>query len=226
MSGSEKIAAILSKLDAVNEERDLRARDPQLAARGHAVREYQARRFRRTYEDLLGDPTTRQAALFFLNELYGEQDFFERDRQFRRVVPGLVRLFPAEVVNTVLELGELHALSEQLDTRMAQACDGPPPLDDERYARAWRAVGEPDLRARQIELVGLIGSALVRYTRHPTLGRALRMMRLPARAAGLSTLHAFLERGFDTFAAMSDPHGFLQTVATREKRFAATLFGA
>lgn len=224
MSGRESQAAILAKLDAVDEERRLRSGDATLAVRSRAVREYQAERFRRTYDDLLASPASRDAALFFLNELYGEQDFLDRDTQFRRIVPGLVRLFPAEVVQTVLELAELHSLSERMDTRMAQAFEGSPPLDDERYARAWRVVGEPLSRARQVELVGRIGQALVRYTRHPTLGRALRMMRLPARAAGLSALQAFLERGFDTFAAMHDPQAFLDTVRRREDEFAARLF--
>jgi subtilisin family serine protease len=50
-----------------------------------------------------------------------------------------------------------------------------------------------------VALVGLVGQALVRYTTHPTLGRMLKMMRLPARAAGLSALQTFLETGFSTF---------------------------
>ena len=224
MNPHDTAAAIVSRLDAVASERRLRAGDATLASRSRAVREYQARRMRQTHADLLASPTTRAAALFFLGELYGEQDFLERDAQFRRVVPALVRLFSAQVVQTVDQLAELHALSERLDTRMAQAFAGEPPLDDARYAQAWRTVGEPGSRTRQIELVGHIGEALVLHTRHPTLGRALRMMRLPARAAGLLSLQGFLERGFDTFAAMPDPQGFLDTVCTREARHAAQLF--
>lgn len=225
MSSPDSAAAIFARLDAVAHERRLRAADPRLAARARAVREYQARRLRQTHADLLASPTTRAAALFFVTELYGEQEFLERDAQFRRVVPALVRLFSAQVELTVDQLAELHALSERLDTRMAQAFEGEAPLDDARYRQAWQAVGEPASRARQIGLVGHIGDALVQHTRHPTLGKALRMMRLPARAAGLLSLQGFLERGFDTFAAMPDPQGFLDTVRRREERHAAWLFG-
>lgn len=42
-------------------------------------------------------------------------------------------------------------------------------------------------------------------------------MRAPARAAGLDALHGFLERGFDTFAALREPQTFLDTLATRER---------
>ncbi len=62
----------------------------------------------------------RDAARFFLDDLYGPEDFTRRDEQFARVVPGLVRLFPQEIVGTVISLGELHALSEQFDTAMAR----------------------------------------------------------------------------------------------------------
>ncbi len=218
---------ILARLDDVQRERARRAQTPGLASATQAVREYQAARFRLTYADLLAAPRTRDAAGFFLTELYGVHDFIDRDAQFRRIVPGLVRLFPDEVVQTVAQLAELHALSEQLDTRMALALEPPAgPVDALRYGRAWRTVGEPASRERQIALVGQIGHALVRYTTHATLGRALRMMRLPARAAGLSALQSFLERGFTTFGALPDPHGFLDLIARRERALAAQLFAA
>jgi hypothetical protein len=136
----------------------------------------------------------------------------------------MVRMFPGSVVTTVEQLAELHALSEQLDSRMALALAPQAPLDAHSYGEAWRAVGEAALRERQIELVGLVGHSLVRYTTHPTLGSALRLMRLPARAAGLSALQAFLERGFDTFGALPDAPGFIATVLQREREQAARFF--
>ncbi|MBL8329203.1 MAG: hypothetical protein JNJ71_10155 [Rubrivivax sp.] len=232
MDGPSAISAITGLIDTVSRERAARRQDPALGCVAQAVRRYQAARFRSTYADLLAHPSTRNAALFFLNELYGEQDFLERDAQFRRIVPALVRLFPGEVVNTVHQLAELHALSEQLDSRMAaalisagQATAGDAmPLQAGEYGVAWRQVGEPAQRERQIELVGLVGHSLLRYTTHPSLGRALRLMRLPARAAGLSALQAFLERGFDTFGALPDAPLFIRTVTGRERELARLLF--
>jgi len=46
-------------------------------------------------------PRYGPAAHFFLEELYGPRDFADRDTQFARVVPALVRLFPREIVATV-----------------------------------------------------------------------------------------------------------------------------
>jgi hypothetical protein len=224
VTSEERIKGILSFLHAVAHERQQRRADPALAARAQEIREYQANRFRRTYQDLLSSPATRMAVHFFLDELYGSQDFLQRDAQFERIVPTIVRLFSADVAQTVSLLAELHALSETLDSRMAQCMPEGLPLNAITYAQAWRQVGEPHLRERQIACVGLIGQSLVRYTTHPALGHALRLMRLPARAAGLKDLQAFLERGFETFGGLSNPQAFIDVIQERERHLAQKLY--
>lgn len=215
--------AILEQLRSVTAERQLQAADPALGRLVQAVKAYQHRRFERSYGDLLQDPSSRDAALFFLTDLYGAQDFSARDAQFARIVSPLDRLFPGEIVRTVRDLAELHALSESLDRRLAQALRGPLP-DAGSYLAAWCAVGDPALRERQIQLMLGVGKALVGYTRNRWLRHSLRLMRTPARAAGLGSLHDFLERGFDTFAGLQRPQLFLDTLAERERALAALLF--
>jgi hypothetical protein len=217
--------AILDTLHVVDAQRARRAADPALAERVQAVKHYQHARFQRSYADLLASPRFGAAARFFLEDLYGPTDFSRRDTQFARVVPALVRLFPKEVVHTVLTLGRLHALSETLDTEMGGAV-GPGAVDFGRYAAAWQAVGRPADRERQIVLMREVGDSLDSYTRNPLLRRALHLMRGPARLAGLSELQAFLERGFDTFREMRGARPFLDTVAERERALAAELFAA
>jgi hypothetical protein len=214
---------ILSDLAQVDAQRALRAADAALAAKVHALKLYQQRRFEKTYPDLLADPRHAKASLFFLNELYGPTDFSQRDAQFARIVPALVRLFPKDVAHTVQALTALHALSERLDTAMAQQIDRAE-WNAAAYLRAWQAVGEPGSRAQQIELILDVGRALDVYTRSPMLRHTLRLMRAPAKAAGLFSLQQFLEGGFDTFRAMRGADLFLQTVDERERSMAALLF--
>jgi hypothetical protein len=214
---------ILHGLQTVAAERTRRAADPALAAAVVAVKQFQHARFQATYADLLASPRYARAARFFLDDLYGPMDFTQRDSQFARIVPGLVRLFPADIISTVVALAELHALSETLDTAMAREL-GPSPPDGKSYGRAWRSVGQPAERERQIALMLAVGSALDRYTRNPLLRHSLRLMRGPAQAAGLGVLQTFLETGFDTFRDMRGAAGFLDTVATRERDLAARLF--
>ena len=69
-----------------------------------------------------------------------------------------------------------------------------------------------------------MGQELQRLTRMKSLLIALRLMRGPAHAAGLSTLQQFLERGFAAFATMGDASRFLQAIAEREQRWIDALF--
>lgn len=216
---------ILDNLVRVTREREQRAREAGLDARVTAVKHYQHARFERTYADLLSTPRYARSARFFLEDLYGPHDFTQRDAQFARVVPGLVRLFPHEIVLTVRSLSELHAISEEFDTRMARTLDLPT-LDRRQYLRAWQQAGDPAGRSRQIELMLAVGQALDRYTRHTVLRHSLRLMRGPARAAGLGALQNFLETGFDTFRDMRGAGDFLNTIATRERVLADALFAA
>jgi hypothetical protein len=215
--------SLLKDLRAVDAERTRRAADPALEARVQALKTFQQQRFAQSYADLLADPRYEAVTRFFLQELYGPDDYRQRDAQFARVVPTLTRLFPAEVVDTVAKLARLHALSERLDTRMADHLLTPD-MTPAEYAIAWRACGEPAARQRQIDLTMAVGESLEKLTRKPLLRQTLRLMRGPAQMAGLGTLQAFLESGFDTFRAMRGAADFLATVKQREEALARALF--
>jgi hypothetical protein len=215
--------SLLQHLRAVEAERARRAAEPGLEARVQALKAWQQRRFADTYADLLANPRYAAATRFFLQELYGPGDYRQRDAQFARVIPTLTRLFPAEVVDTVARLARLHALSERLDTRMAEQLASPD-ITPETYAAAWRACGEPEARQQQIELTMAVGESLDRLTRKPLLRQSLKLMRGPAQVAGLGALQHFLETGFDTFRAMGGARDFLATVKQREQALAQLLF--
>jgi hypothetical protein len=217
--------AILDQLRCVGLERERRNAAPALARAVQRVKHYQQLRFSHTYADLLGSERYAGAARFFLDDLYGPRDFTDRDQQFARVVPALVRLFPQEIVETVYTLAQLHALSEQLDSTMGSFL-----IDTEisgpHYIRAWQFCGDAPARERQIALTLEIGASLDRLTRKPLLRHTLHLMRGPARAAGLADLQQFLERGFDTFRAMRGARQFLDLVGARERALASALFDA
>ena len=220
---SDNATRILQSLAAVDGERRRRASAPGLAQAVDALKSYQQARFARTHASLLAHPRYERAANFFLNELYGPQDFTHRDAQFSRIVPALARLFPADTVATVESLAAVHALSERLDTAMAVHLAGTAPTRAS-YVRAWQATGQAPARARQLELVMKVGEALDRHTRSFMLRTSLKAMRGPARAAGLGALQTFLESGFEAFGAMRGAHEFLATIRERETELARRLF--
>jgi hypothetical protein len=215
--------AIRQHLERVSELRAARTGDGRLARRVAAIKRHQHLRFGRDYADLMESPRYGAATRFFLDDLYGPADFADRDAQFGRVIPAMARVLPGEVMHTVAQLAELHALSEGLDQLMAQALtiDG---IDDQSYRAAWQAVGRREQREAQLGLLLAIGRALDQHTKSPLLVTALRVMRGPAKAAGLAQLQLFLERGLAAFSAMRGAHEFLETIASNECRVIDEMF--
>lgn len=223
-SAADQIRSHLERVTALRQQ----ARAAGLAQAVSDVKRLQGQRFRATYTDFLRHPVYAPATHFFLDELYGVHDFAQRDAQFARIAGAIERLFPEAVAQLAVDLAEIHALTEVLDHQMAAhwlAQDKALP-QALRYTRAWRLTGERAARARQLDVVQNMGLELQRLTRMKPLRLALRMMRNPARAAGLDALQHFLESGFDAFGGMGDARGFLDTISAREAQWIQTLFDA
>jgi hypothetical protein len=220
---ASKIQEIRQHLEQVNELRAAREADEGLARRVAAIKRHQHARFGRDYAALMAGPRYSAATRFFLDDLYGPADFADRDTQFGRVVPTMARVMPGEIMHTVAQLAELHALSEALDQKMAQALTAET-VDDRSYRSAWQMVGRRDQREAQLKLLLAIGMALERHTRSALFGATLRVMRGPAKAAGLAQLQSFLERGLAAFSAMRGAREFLDIIAATEHHVINEMF--
>jgi hypothetical protein len=207
-------------------DRDPRNRLPQLPA----LRRFQHRRLAQGFQDLLADPRTRPAAEFFLSDLYGDRDFSRRDQDVARIAPLLSRLLPAALLGALVQAIELAVLSHAFDLKMARVLDRagiePDAIDTPAYGHAYRLAGCPRLRGRQIGLIVAVGSTLDRAVHTLGVSRMLRMSRMPARAAGVMDLQAFLERGFDAFRARDGADSFLGRIEAGEREVSRRLFAA
>lgn len=222
---------------ALQQVTDLRLQGRADDALGRAVvgiKAFQARRFRESYADLLESERFGGASHFFLDELYSESDYSERDAQFARIAGALTTVLPAAVANATLTLARVHALTEELDYEMARQWlrrkPGADAIDADGYAAIWRAVDRRADRQQQLDYVLEIGRQLVGFTRKPGLATMLRIMRGPAHKAGLASLQAFLESGFAVFGAMARngnaANEFLETIAIREGAWIASMFSS
>jgi len=232
----------MSKLDDASLDRRLarimeanrRLRDPDLTPGNRLtmlprLQRWQAARLRAAFTDFLADPAMRPAAEFFLSDLYGDHDVSARDRNVERVMPLMRRILPGPLIGAAADAIELAALSHAFDLRMAEylaADGGGDAIDAARYGSAYRAVGKPRLRQRQIELIVDVGKLLDRAVRKPWLWRLLKVSRLPAKAAGLSELQSFLERGFSAFRELGGARTFLVEIARREREVSRRLFAS
>jgi hypothetical protein len=189
------------------------------------VKRWQAGRLADTYADLAESPRYKAATSFFLEDLYGPKDFSSRDDAMMKILPVMSRVLPASAVETAALAIELEALSEDLDHRLARALP-PGTINAASYAQAYRASGTRAQRERQIELVDAVGRRLDALVARPFVSGTLKLMRQPARLAGLSDLQDFLERGFEAFRRMRGAGEFLDLVRERETRILNELFSA
>ncbi|HEX5694659.1 MAG TPA: hypothetical protein VFY00_08600 [Arenimonas sp.] len=192
------------------------------------LRAWQTRRLTDSFRDFLADPRMRPAAEFFLTDLYGERDFSARDRDVARIMPLMSRLLPDSLLVAATDAIELAVLSHAFDLRMAAALAARRKPDAaitvEHYGQAYRATGCPRLRRHQIDLILGVGWTLDAAVRKHGVYKLLRASRLPARAAGLSELQGFLERGFAAFEALGGAGDFLEAIGRREREVSRRLF--
>lgn len=184
-----------------------------------SLQAWQQQRLAGDYAALRALPRFTAACTFFIEDLYGPQDFSQRDADIERIFPIMVRLLPPAVLGTVAQAVELDALSHELDRLTAQALPHGEPVTLERYARAYLQATSTTQREHQLVLLLKLGRELDRLVRKPMLWDLLRMCRWPARMAGLNALQSFLERGFDAFRKLKGANAFLLYIVRRERRF-------
>ena len=210
------------QLRMVAAERREAKRDPALLAARVALKRYQSARLTNTHADLLANPNTRDAAEFFLEELYGSHDLSQRDLDLERIIPTLQKMLSHESLHTITEAIVLDALSERLDTAMARVLGTQ--FTEGMYVAAYRTATTHDEREQQLTLVQQLGDSLCELVTIPLLAVTLSIMKAPARLAGLGDLHQFLDRGFTTFKKMKKPAQFVDTIVGRERQVMTRIY--
>lgn len=99
-------------------------------------------------------------------------------------------------------------------------------INETNYAAAFRDAGTIRERLHQVDLMRAVGAELDVVVKKPLIYSTLRMLRTPARLAGLSNMQQFLEAGFTAFKHMNGAEYFLDTIATRETELIKRLFAS
>ncbi len=192
------------------------------------LQELQQGRMARDYKDFLEQSDFAPAIEFFLTELYGGMGFVERNNDLKKVYSIMTRMLPDSMLQTLAEAMQFQALSIKLDMEVCQqlVSNG---IDLEKlnlaqYAEANIQLDAETERRLQVKNVVHLGKALQKQVRRPFALRLLKMMRLPAKAAGFGTLHDFLERGLTAFLRMPDIAEFLLALQQRETKFMDGMF--
>ncbi len=219
---------LLTELDRSEALRVRIKEDAAFSEKRDMLRAWQGGRLARTHRDLLESRRFGAAAKFFLTDLYGPTDFSRHIDEVRRIEPLMTKVLPDSGLASVAHAMELNALSESLDGSVVEALGARAAnIDEAAYAAAYRRAGRAADRARQIDLIELLGNALDALTHVHFIGMTLKVMRKPARLAGLGELQSFLERGYTAFGAMKGGAGeFVTIVVARERAISKALFAA
>jgi hypothetical protein len=184
-------------------------------------RAWQAQRLATTYADLLDSKRYSPACHFFLEDIYGPQDFAQRDHDIVRIHDFMLRFLPASVLGPLTKAIELNSMTMELDDQLLQVLVNDLGVTDsitvEQYAEGYRICNNYEERRLQIETIGEVGRGIARLVRIPFLGVTLRLTRGPAQRGGWHEMQGFLERGFSAFKNMGRKSGyFLDTLQQRE----------
>lgn len=189
---------------------------------------WQARRLAVTYKDFSAEKRYQQAVKFFLDDLYGPEDFRQRDADLQKVLPIMLRVLPEAALAALSDALELQALTLELDHAMLALLENEfgfaQRLDSQMWSAAYRGCGRREARERQIALTVGAGRKLEQVVRKPMVYSLVLIARGPAMAAGFGALQSFVERGFRAFRSMRGAHSFIDAVEQRETRLMEQLF--
>lgn len=214
--------ALYENLKIAKEDRQLAKQSPELDKAKKAVKDFQVSRIKTTHADFLVSPKTSRATQFFLQELYGSKDMTQRDKDLEKFLPMIEKTFTKDTLEVVTKAVELDALTETLDTKMAN-CLGAT-FDQLQYIKAFRQVTSRQERIKQLTLVKELGLSLSSLVKMPFLSTTLKMMAIPAKLVGLYSFHQFLENGFNSFKQTSNPKEFVTTLVSRENQILENIY--
>lgn len=197
------------------------ARDSRLREIYQAFIDWQLDYLLQYFEDMQARPDQAAAVAFIISDLAGVE-ISQRDQEFAKVVPMMVRLLPKNVLASAAAAMRLNASVLENNLAICQSIDAAHLLSgkvrEREYAEACRCVTSYE---ECMELVGLtveLGHELQHAIEIPMIGVTLKAMRGPARLAGIGALQSFLETGFRTFAALENVDQFLSEIEQRMER--------
>jgi len=225
-----QVVQLLRSLQHNAEARPLPNAPGSLDAGLERLRAWQSQRLAATYADLLADDQYCAACRFFLDDLYGAQDFSRRDQDAERLHAILNRLLPESMLRLLADALRLDHLTHSLDGARSTALDTllPPgePITPEAYAQGYRICNNYSQRRAQIELlIETLGQAAY-GARGTVFTVGLRLLRAPAYNAGWQELHAFLERGVLACRPMKNISTFTETIHHRELTILDNIFAS
>ena len=216
---SEILAHLQESLaqDKLIDAEDLRPRINQLRA-------WQCQRLLTTYANMYEQPRFRPAMDFFTTELYGPNDFSQRDKDLEKAVPLMEAALSEKTLGTFDIAVKLNTLSFKLDIELVRVLGEQEQISAQEYAKAYCACANQADRELQLNYIELLARELDRIANRASIMMVLKLARIPANLAGLGELQRILESGASAFRKIGKIDDFMNPILQGETEIMRKLF--
>jgi hypothetical protein len=179
------------------------------------VQTWQCKRLLVSHQGMYQQKRFRPAVEFFINELYGPNDFSQRDQDIARIVPKMSKFLPEKALCSLASALHLNTLSFELDFDLAKELVDTE-INRDSYAKAYISCDNLANRQQQIDYIRTLGNDLADVVKMKGIASLLFISRKPAKMAGVLALHEFLEKGFKSFKNLGNVEDFIIPVVNKE----------
>lgn len=195
-------------------------RDPALMSCLVAVQQWQKSRMQGTHKELFSEEKHTKLSAYFLNRLYGGDEFETLARQLERIVPKAKKVEKI-VPNKAIETGNfgirLAVLAVKLDEEIAQyLLKNQLDVTEENMIEAYHASDQKEQREEQMALLSKLCYRLDKYVRSFMLKKAFDLSKGTAYNHGFNALYDFLGEGFDAMKPIKSMAGFIEPFCDAE----------
>ena len=181
------------------------------------VQAWQCKRLLATHQQMYQQKRFKPAVEFFIDELYGPNDFSQRDQDIARIVPKMSKFLPEGALQSLASALHLNTLSFELDFDLAKKLVDSE-INRDTYAKAYIDCDNFSTRQQQIDYIRTLGNDLADVVKMKGISSLLFISRKPAKMAGVLALHEFLEKGFKSFKNLGNVEDFIVPVADKEQQ--------
>lgn len=198
--------------------------DPVLAQRLKDVQLWQKQRMQTTHNDFFNQPLHRPMAAYFLNRLYGANDFDELALQIHRMIDNAAiveKIIPMSALKTGDAAVELASLSIQLDELIAKYLltkyPADYPLNDEIMRVAYLDCNQAEPRQHQMDLLEILGEKLDMYVRSKMVRTAFKLAKGLVVRYRVEAIYNFIDEGFKAMEPLNSAKSFVQVFIAKER---------
>lgn len=189
---------------------------------------HQIERLKDTYRDFVSNEATRALGEFFFQRIYSTVDKEKRDADFKRMYEIFKDRLGDEIAEQLRKLIYVNELTDQLDDRIVETLEGfgvDGVFTNEEYERAYKECDNYEERAEQIELLCDAMVFFHRIAHWPSMGLALKVIKLVARLKGARELAEYLDEGYRAFKTVKEITRFRDAVYEREFKRLNRIYG-